>query len=365
MDKFTILVVDDQLVIRQLLRTSLESLGDNYEVLTVPSAEEAELEFRLGSVDLLVADIKLPGKSGLELFSEMRVRNPALKVILITGIEEPGMRRRVADAGAHAFFFKPLEVPDFLDAVERLLGVVESTAQKDYLLGLDDPAEQIRATDRLTRLRQDLDAITIVLLNDKGNVMARAGDLPDAAYESSLIPAVMATFSTSEKVAHFLGMKVPEDLLYFSGKKYDLFLAHIGTAHALLAMINPLDIAHRMEQTVTTVQEAVRDIQRILSRMKLAKPPDVLILEDKAAVDSQRAETVPLPDRGQEPDPEIDAIFTEKEEVELDREAESFWREFEQKDSGSRVRNADALSYEQARRLGLIQDKDESATPDE
>jgi CheY-like chemotaxis protein len=360
MAKYRILVVDDQLVVRQLLQSSLESLGDDYVVLTVPSAEEAQLEFSLGSFDLLVSDIRLPGKSGLELFRVMRQRNPALKVILITGLEEPGIRRQVADAGAHAFFFKPIEVSDFLDAVERLLGVVESTTPEDYLLEIEDPQEQTNATDRIVRLRHDLNAITTVLLNNKGNVMARAGDLPDAAYESSLIPAVMATFSTSEKVARFLGMESPRDLLYFSGMKYDLFLAHIDSDHALLTMINPLDIANRMEQTVTMVQEAVIDIQNILARLGLSKPALSTILEESKIIPPDKEETIPLADREKEPepDPELDAIFAEQEK-ELDATAESFWDEFEQEDAGKNIRNADDLTYEQARQLGLIPDEED------
>ena len=123
MRPFHVLIVDDQRDARSVLRAGLETLETRLKVTDVPSGEEAILVIASQPIDLLVADIRLPGITGLELKERARMRNPELKVILITGVTDPRIREKVARAGAEAFFYKPVEMGDFLDAVERCLGL--------------------------------------------------------------------------------------------------------------------------------------------------------------------------------------------------------------------------------------------------
>ncbi|NTW35931.1 MAG: diguanylate cyclase, partial [Syntrophobacteraceae bacterium] len=118
-----VLIVDDQHEVRRMLAASLRTLGKNFDVLEVPSGEEALLISSQLSLDLVVADVRLPGMSGLEMVARLQKRTPQTRIILVTGVDEPRLRRQVADAGADAFFYKPVEMADFLDAVERCLGL--------------------------------------------------------------------------------------------------------------------------------------------------------------------------------------------------------------------------------------------------
>ena len=83
-----------------MLRSGLESLGSVVKVTDIPSGEEAILVSSRQHFDLLVADVRLAGMSGLELMQKARQRNSDLKVILITGLTDPEVRRLVAGAGA-------------------------------------------------------------------------------------------------------------------------------------------------------------------------------------------------------------------------------------------------------------------------
>ena len=58
-------------------------------MVDVPSGEEALLVASRRPVDLLIADVRLPGISGLELMARVHKRNPELKTILITGLTDP------------------------------------------------------------------------------------------------------------------------------------------------------------------------------------------------------------------------------------------------------------------------------------
>src|SRR5512138_610054 len=122
----TILIVDDQRDIVRLLHSALQTLGHQMDIIDAPSGEEALLEASRRKVDLLVADYLLPGISGVELMRKIKARNPELKTIFISGMTERKARDEMLGAGGVAIFDKPIPLADFLDAVERSLGLVQT-----------------------------------------------------------------------------------------------------------------------------------------------------------------------------------------------------------------------------------------------
>lgn len=122
-----VLIVDDQHETRQVLRAAIETLPFSVEIVDVPSGEEAMLMLSLQAFDLLVMDIRLAGISGLELMPLVRKRTPDIHIILVTGATEAGLRKKIAEAGAEAYFFKPIEIPEFLNAAQGLLSKNEDS----------------------------------------------------------------------------------------------------------------------------------------------------------------------------------------------------------------------------------------------
>ncbi len=121
MSFYRVLVVDDNHEIRRMVTASIKTLSAEIDVLDVPSAEEALFISASLPLDLVVLDVRLPGMSGLELVTRLHKRKPETKIILVTGIEDPSTRRQVSQVGVAAFFFKPIEIATFLDAVRRCL----------------------------------------------------------------------------------------------------------------------------------------------------------------------------------------------------------------------------------------------------
>src|SRR5512134_1092480 len=121
-----ILLVDDQRDIVRLLHSTLQTLGHQLDIVDAPSGEEALLEAARRKVDLLVADYLLPGISGVELMRKVKARNADLKVIFISGMTDRKARDEMLNAGAVAMFDKPIPLADFLDAVERSIGLVRT-----------------------------------------------------------------------------------------------------------------------------------------------------------------------------------------------------------------------------------------------
>ena len=88
-----VLIVDDQREVSRLLRSALETIEQGLDVTEAPSGEEAMLEASRSKIDLLIADYRLPGITGLELMKKIRARHPQAGVIIITGVTDPRARR--------------------------------------------------------------------------------------------------------------------------------------------------------------------------------------------------------------------------------------------------------------------------------
>ena len=114
MSSYRIVIVEDQREVSRLLHSALDTLEYKLEIVEIPSGEEAILDSSRNPIDLLVSDYRLPGISGIELMRKVRKYRPKVKVILITGHSDPRIRKSVADAGADAFFIKPVPIADFL-----------------------------------------------------------------------------------------------------------------------------------------------------------------------------------------------------------------------------------------------------------
>ena len=335
-----------------MLSTSLRTLGPEIEVVDVPSGEEALLVASRRPVDLLISDVRLPGLSGLELMARVHKRNPELKTILVTGLTDEKIRRQVAEAGTNAFFYKPIELPDFLDAVERCLGLVETIFPMPPVVEPDTPipeAPPVTIGERLTDLRKSIEATAIILLDQQGEVSARAGELPNTDLEVTLLSTVTDAIKADARVAEVLGMKDPESLLCISGPQYGLYATHAGHANALLAII-PQTVKVDMGTTARLLTAAIKDVQAILVKKGEAQPQ---LNEAERVIETVQSigELENLPPLEL---PEIDAIFGQVAQQPVNAtDLDAFWDSLAEQSEMDNPLDANTITFEQARKLGL------------
>jgi CheY-like chemotaxis protein len=119
-----ILVIDDNDEMRDVLRRWLEREG--YEVSEAADGDEGIKLFHKEPADLVIADIIMPKKEGIETMVELRRDFPDLKIIAISGggVEEPENYLESARliGGALRTFTKPFKRDELLQAVKELLG---------------------------------------------------------------------------------------------------------------------------------------------------------------------------------------------------------------------------------------------------
>jgi len=336
-----ILLVDDQRDILKLLHSTLDTLGQEMEIIEAPSGEEALLEAIRSKVDLLVSDYRLPGMSGVELMHKVRTRYPDVRVILITGMTDRKARDEILDAGAAAVFDKPISLTDFLDAVERSLGWNRT------ILPDEEDADSGQAqtlSNLLANFRQDIHGQAVYLLSDRGRVLAAAGALKDNSMEASLFSALMAIYSAGLKVSRFIQQEELDNFHVFAGGSTDLLLIPVNAAYALLLAGEDLATTENVLETVSAMLAVRDEVKKALRQMGVA--PVVMDDEDEDEVLSKYIEPVT-----QTTTNEIEMLLKAKKKLSTD-ELEAFWNEAADK-QGSVPTNPDVLTYEQARQLGL------------
>jgi len=129
MDKYLahILVVDDDDRIRELVKQYL--LENKYLVTTAKDAFDAKNKIEIIKFDLIVLDIMMPKKSGLELTSEIK-KEIDLPIILLTAKGETGERVAGLEFGADDYLSKPFEPKELL---LRIRNILNKTLQKNNI----------------------------------------------------------------------------------------------------------------------------------------------------------------------------------------------------------------------------------------
>ncbi len=351
MSPYRILIVEDQREVSRLLRSALETLEHKLAIAEIPSGEEAVLDSSRNKVDLLVSDYRLPGMTGIELMRKVRGHHPKAKVILVTGQTDPKVRKEVAEAGADAFFIKPVPMADFLDAVERHLGLVETMLPPEAISQDDD--EEVRRTlpDLLAGLRQELEANAVLLINDDGRVLARAGELPDKSAEIPLLSSLLSIYSASQKISYHLGQMAVSNWHVFDNGDYDLIFAPVGTVHSMLAIGKKLADEGRVLDMLRAFMAGREAIEKSLGES--APGPRTA----KAGRGREKGAVEPAAEAVEKNDKDLEPLLKEPKKKLKPAEVDAFWEKAAHKHKAPA--KPDMLSYEQAKQLGLAP-KDES-----
>ncbi len=225
-DKGAVLFVDDELHVRLAGQQALELEG--YRCLAASSAEEALTHLFPDWPGVVVTDIRMPGKGGLELLRQCRELDPGLPVLLVTGHGDITMAVQALKDGAYDFLEKPYRTERLLDSVERAMEkrrlVLENRVLRQELSRQVSESPVFGSSPAMTRLRQvlanladtaadvliegetgvgkDLVARTLHRLSgrrDKPFVALNCGALPETMIESELFGHESGSFTGASR----------------------------------------------------------------------------------------------------------------------------------------------------------------------
>jgi DNA-binding NtrC family response regulator len=135
----TILVIEDKESMAQMLRQTLE--GEGYRVLTAKDGEEGLKQFGGERVDLVLTDLKLPRKDGLEVLRGVREADPFVPVIVMTAFGTIETAVAAVKDGAFDFLTKPFDTGHLLVLIQRALEGVR--ARRENLILKEEFREQL------------------------------------------------------------------------------------------------------------------------------------------------------------------------------------------------------------------------------
>jgi two-component system, NtrC family, sensor kinase len=113
-----ILIVDDEYSVREVFSAYL---SENYECTTAASSEEALGHLALRNYALVISDLTMPGRNGIELLREVVARFPETVVVMVSAVDRPQRVRDALRLGAFDYLIKPCEMESLSISVERAL----------------------------------------------------------------------------------------------------------------------------------------------------------------------------------------------------------------------------------------------------
>ena len=221
-----ILVVDDDPDMLRLLSLRLQAAG--YDVVAVGSAEAALAQLDMARPQLVLSDVRLPGRDGLALFDEVRSRHPSLPVILLTAHGTIPDAVEATSRGVFTYLTKPYDGKELLEKIAQALALgapAVEQAHANEAWRADIVSRSNRMTDLLAEayMVAQSDA-SVLLLGDSGSgkellaqaihrasprarnpfVAVNCGAIPEALLESELFGHVKGAFT--DAVSNRMGL---------------------------------------------------------------------------------------------------------------------------------------------------------------
>ena len=176
MNKFEahILVVDDDDGIRDLVKQYL--IKNNFVVTTANSAEDASEKIRVVKFDLIVLDIMMPGKSGLEFTIENK-NNLNTPIILLTAKGEASDRVKGLEIGADDYLPKPFEPKELILRIKNILNKTKLKNKKRVIdfgnITIDLNRHIIFKENKEFKINNTEKTILEVMINSPGKTFSR------------------------------------------------------------------------------------------------------------------------------------------------------------------------------------------------
>lgn len=118
--RIRVLLAEDQTMLRGALAALLDLEPDITVVAQAANGSEALKLCREHSPDVVVTDIEMPQKTGLELAADLRLTGSRARIIILTTFARSGYLRRALDAGAHGYLLKERPASELAEAIRRV-----------------------------------------------------------------------------------------------------------------------------------------------------------------------------------------------------------------------------------------------------
>lgn len=228
-----ILIVDDEVTLTRFLKELLlADGGDDYEVQTAASGEEALHLLQSHPYNLVLADLKMPGIDGLQLIEAVRQIDPETRTILMTAYGSDYVEKQVQDLSIFRYLPKPFHLDELRLAVREALAGGWTTSKGLLILS----AERYEAiARRLYALQAALGCQCIFLANLLGQIILEIGRIPGLNLPG-LATVVGERFAATFEMNRLLNSTNARNLDYHESEEYEIYSTSVGEALILLLL---------------------------------------------------------------------------------------------------------------------------------
>ncbi|HIJ78873.1 MAG: sigma-54 dependent transcriptional regulator [Desulfobulbaceae bacterium] len=241
----SILVVDDELSMREFLKILLDKEGFTTE--TAASGTEALKTIATDNYDLIISDIRMPDLDGLTLLEHIKNNDINTPVVLITAYASPEDAVLAMKNGAYDYITKPFKVEDFLKIVTSALGSISETSIDDKASSFEGiiggSREMLKIYDLIARIAPTHANVLIHGESGTGKeLVAKAIHNRSKAAHNAFVPitcsAIPESLIESELFGHakgaFTGAIAPKTGLFELADNGSAFLDEIGELTPLI-----------------------------------------------------------------------------------------------------------------------------------
>lgn len=130
---YQVLVVDDEAAHRKGIIQILNKMRPDYLILEAKDGRLAEVIMNSVKIDIVLTDIKMPNKDGLEFLKELRAKNDRAKVVIISGYGQFEYARKAMSLGAFDFLLKPLDIGELGNALTKVEKSIQTDREREQI----------------------------------------------------------------------------------------------------------------------------------------------------------------------------------------------------------------------------------------
>ena len=266
--KQNILFVDDETQIHRAINRLLQQQQVNYQYGFAASVDEALAVMEEMEVDAVISDINMPGRDGLDLLSHLRntSRWQDLPIVMLTGLNDPGLKSKALDLGATDLLNKPINPDELMARIRSVLYIKQCQDKiKEQNAHLEELVRQRTEALEATRLDMIWRLGKAAEFRDKetGNHVIRVG------YYSRILAEKLGMSREDQEMIfltsplHDLGkIGIPDRILlkasHFNDEEWEIMKTHCTIGQELLA--------HSLLTREATFSSGGAKIQDVLSR---------------------------------------------------------------------------------------------------
>jgi CheY-like chemotaxis protein len=256
-----------------LLKETLLTDTEVYEIETAKSGEEAVIKIAQQPFDLIIADLKMPGIDGLEVIRAARAMSPSTRIILMTAYGSTEVEAEARRLQVYEYVTKPFLAEEMRQVVQQALGRI-AISQKDLLVLSDERFDTI--THCISNLRSEIGAQCIILADIMGQLITQVG-VTEGLDVISLISLIGGGFATAFEVARHLQDKgAVFNLNYHEGASYDVYSANVGDSLFLTSIFEKKGRPSRIGLIWLYTRRAIEQLLEITAEAETVEASSVL-----------------------------------------------------------------------------------------